>query len=231
MEEDSIPLPPDEYMDLVCGSPPDVRSAFVKVGQKMAQNFRDRGFLFEGCRLLDVGCGCGRLARYLVNEPLRSYTGFDRHRGMIEWCQQEIEQRVPHFKFNYFDLKSSYQSVDNQSGAVAVESFQFPYDDSCFDVAILTSVFTHMPLDESRHYLRELSRVLAQGGRVWLSVFLTESSPYLEHINYFYSPEEWRDAVIASGLQLTTDDSTRLLTRANLKFDQVGHNWFLLTKQ
>jgi SAM-dependent methyltransferase len=170
------------------------------------------------------------LARYLVKEPLGSYTGFDRHRGMIDWCKSEIEPRAPHFTFHYFDLKSCYQSVDNQSGDIPVESFQFPFENNCFDIAVLMSVFTHMPLDEIRHYLRELYRVLAQGGTVVLTVFLTKKLPYVDTINYYYNPEEFREAVVSSGLQFSPQDSTRLLTGANLNFDQFQHNGFLLRK-
>ena len=151
-------------------------------------------------------CGCGRVARNLINEPLCSYTGFDRHRGMIDWCKREIEPRAPHFSFFYFDLRSCYQSIDKQSGTIAAGSFQFPFDDNCFDVAFLSSVFTHMPLDEVRHYLHELSRVLANGGKVLFSVFFTKQARFVDSINYHHNPEEVRDAVVSRGPAAQLDD-------------------------
>lgn len=227
---ESIPLPPEEYMDLVCGAHADVKSTFINVGQRMREDLDAYGLVFEGCRLLDVGCGCGRLARNLINDSLKSYTGFDRHRGMIDWCRSHIAPRAPHFSFRYFDLRSIYQSVDSQSGSIAAQSFQFPFDDNSFDVAILMSVFTHMPLQEIHHYLKELYRVLDKEGKVLLTVFLTERPPYVDTINYFYNPEQFRDAVVSSGLQFDPYDSKRLLTGDNLKFDRFQHNGFLLWK-
>jgi len=230
IDPESIPLPPVAYMDLVCGSHDDVAKAFVTAGQCMRKDLDVYRLVFEGCRMLDVGCGCGRLARYLINDPLKSYTGFDRHVGMIDWSKNHIGPLAPHFAFHYFDLASAYQSVDHQSGSIPVESFRFPCGDDSVDAAILMSVFTHMPLKEIRHYLKELHRVLVTGGKVLLTVFLTEKSSYVDTINYFYKPEEFRDAVLSSGLQLTPDDTTRLQTGNDIEFDHFKHNGFLLSK-
>ena len=231
VEERSIPLPPKEYIDLVCGARADVETHFVAMAQTLVALLHSYGLLIESCRLLDVGCGCGRVARNLINEPLCSYTGFDRHRGMIDWCKREIEPRAPHFSFFYFDLRSCYQSIDKQSGTIAAGSFQFPFDDNCFDVAFLSSVFTHMPLDEVRHYLHELSRVLANGGKVLFSVFFTKQARFVDSINYHHNPEEVRDAVVSAGLQLSSDDSTRLLTGNKLAFDRCQQNWLMVSKR
>ncbi len=87
--EPSIPLPPKEYMDLVCGPHADVETLFVAVGKALVRRLEGHGLLSQRCRLLDAGCGCGRVARNLIHQPLRSYVGFDRHRGMIDWCKRE----------------------------------------------------------------------------------------------------------------------------------------------
>ncbi len=51
---------------------------------------------------LDLGCGYGRLA-YALNTEVPNFRG--RYIGLdilvrhIEWCQQEIERRLPNFTF------------------------------------------------------------------------------------------------------------------------------------
>jgi len=54
---------------------------------------------------------------------------------------------------------------------VPASQYRFPYGDSHFDFAFLTSVFTHLCPPEVTHYLSELSRVLSPGGTC-LATFL-----------------------------------------------------------
>ena len=121
--------------------------------------------LQSNANLLDVGCGCGRLARALLDAPIGSYTGFDRHKGMVDWCLQEIRSRDPRFRFDYFDLKSVYTVLDHQAGSIDAETFRFPYAEAAFDAVILASVFTHMPPVQTRHYLGRIGQGDATGGQ------------------------------------------------------------------
>ena len=43
-------------------------------------------------RILDLGCGCGRVARQLIQQHPRPsrYVGIDLHRGMVGWCQAQL---------------------------------------------------------------------------------------------------------------------------------------------
>src|SRR5215467_10088435 len=146
-----LALPPHEYQELVCGR--NDTHLFEEVGRSLANWLSDEGMLAPGANFLDIGCGCGRLARYLLDKPIRTYRGFDRHPGMVHWCSQEISKRDPRFSFDFFPLKSScYEPLDNERGAFAVEDFHFPYLDASFDSCLLASVFTHMPPNEVRHY-------------------------------------------------------------------------------
>jgi SAM-dependent methyltransferase len=140
----------------------------------MVDALEQHGMLGANVRFLDIGCGCGRIARCLLEKPLFSYVGFDRHRGMIDWCQQEIGARYPKFNFQYFSIESAYQILDGQKGQVSAEKFIIPFEDGAFDSVLLASVFTHMPLKEIRHYLSEIYRVLSPRGAVLLSVFFSE---------------------------------------------------------
>ena len=61
-------------------------------------------------------------------------------------------------------------------GRITPEAFVFPYDDDVFDVAHLSSVFTHLLPTTIDHYLREINRVLRPGGRC-VSTFFVLNDP------------------------------------------------------
>src|SRR5439155_7699 len=52
--------------------------------------------------VLDFGCGCGRIARQLIQQDPRprAYLGIDVHRGMIQWCRENLAPRAPGFRFD-----------------------------------------------------------------------------------------------------------------------------------
>jgi trans-aconitate methyltransferase len=57
-------------------------------------------------RVLDFGCGGGRIARQLGQQdptPER-YVGLDLHRGMIECCRQNLAPRLEGFSFEHHDV-------------------------------------------------------------------------------------------------------------------------------
>lgn len=144
---------------------------FNKIGEEYFRYFVDLGGLKPDERVLDVGCGIGRMAvpltRYLSDQG--SYKGFDVFPEGIGWCQENITPRCPNFRFQVADIKNKEY---NPSGRFAASEYRFPYEDASFDFVLLTSVFTHLLPDEVENYLSEIGRVLAPGGRCLASFFL-----------------------------------------------------------
>ena len=231
MSLDTVPLPPKEYIDLVCG--PFRPQQFDWAGKLVVQMLDGAGMLGAEKDLLDVGCGCGRVARYLLDRPLRSYMGFDRHPGMVKWAVDEITRRDSRFAFRHVDVRSAYVSWDGQGGSIAADALRFPFPDAAFDSALLASVFTHMPLREARHYLGELRRVLRPGGKILLSVFFAERRPWL----YFFSRVA-PYVLVEANFFYTPRAFARCLARSGLAFQALGpqgsgyyQNWYVLTKR
>jgi SAM-dependent methyltransferase len=95
-------------------------------------------------RVLDWGCGCGRLTPHLVAcLPSASLYGVDIDREAVEWCASQFPQA--HF-------------------GVSQTSPPLQYPDRFFDLVLATSVFTHLTRDYQRIWLTELARILAPGG-------------------------------------------------------------------
>ena len=145
---------------------------FAAIGDEFCGIFRDRAGLGPRERVLDAGCGIGRMAIPLLRVLRRgSYEGFDIVRSSVEWCQQSIQPLHPRFRFQHVDV---YNRFYNPAGTIAPTELRFPFEDREFDFVFLTSVFTHMFAPEVRHYLGEIARVLRPGGRVLATFFILD---------------------------------------------------------
>jgi SAM-dependent methyltransferase len=126
--------------------------------------------------VLDFGCGCGRVARQLMlqrHRPQR-YLGLDLHRGMVEWCNNNLAPAVPGFEFRHHDVFSYHFNPGPEKPHV----LPFPVADRSFTLVNAISVFTHLTDVQANHYLQEISRVLAEYGRFHASWFLFERSEF-----------------------------------------------------
>lgn len=153
---------------------------FIELGEHLSSIARDLGGLQPHERLLDIGSGVGRLAVGLTGYLTPGeYAGFDVDRPGIAWCRRTIEPRFPNFRFTRVDVRNRHY---NPKGAIAPESFVFPYATESMDVVFASSLFTHLTPAVADHYLGETRRVLKQGGRLVASFFLINehSRQYLD---------------------------------------------------
>lgn len=144
---------------------------FEKIGKEFRAYFIDIGKLKPTDRVLDVGCGIGRMAIPLTEyiSPAGGYWGFDIVRKGIDWCNERIKPRFANFHFQHSDV---YNQHYNPGGTTRAADYAFPFADSQFDFAFLTSVFTHMIPGDLENYLQEIARVLRPGARCLITVFL-----------------------------------------------------------
>ena len=150
-------------------------SDFVATGEALAALLTAEAGLAPGERVLDVGCGVGRVARALAARlgPEGSYEGFDVSAPAVAWCARRYARRRPAFRFTHLDARNARY---NPAGATAGRDVRFPYPDAEFDVAVAASVFTHLLSDEVDRYLAETARVLRPGGRLLATFFLLDDA-------------------------------------------------------
>jgi SAM-dependent methyltransferase len=160
-------VPPLELIQQVGGK---AEADYRAVGQEFFDIFVRYGGIRPTDRVLDVGCGCGRMAwaltRFLTSG---SFEGFDITPEAIEWCQRNITSQFPYFKFQLADL---YNAAYNPHAEVQARDYRFPYPNSSFDFTFLTSVFTHMLPQDLEHYAREIARTLKPRGRAVITFFI-----------------------------------------------------------
>lgn len=144
---------------------------FKKSGEELLQYFIDLGGLKPNERVLDVGCGIGRIAvpltKYLNKKG--SYEGFDIVPVGINWCRKNISSKYPNYHFQLADV---FNKTYNPKGKYKAFKYKFPYENESFDFVSLISVFTHMLPQDMENYLYEITRVLKRNGRCFITFFL-----------------------------------------------------------
>jgi SAM-dependent methyltransferase len=144
---------------------------FKKIGQEFLRYFVEFGQLKPDERVLDVGCGIGRMAVPLTGylSSRGEYQGIDIVQEGISWCQRHISPKFSNF---YFQLSDVYNGNYNPAGRYRAQDYKFPFVNEYFDFVFLTSVFTHMLPGDLENYLSEISRVLRPEGRCLATFFL-----------------------------------------------------------
>jgi 2-polyprenyl-3-methyl-5-hydroxy-6-metoxy-1,4-benzoquinol methylase len=155
-----LPLPPRRLMIRVAGTPD--ADWFLSSGQLSAATVRDaaerHGRPLETVgSLLDFGCGCGRVTRWLRDANAEIHAS-DADARAVEWCTANL--RFARFAVN--DLAPPLR-----------------YGDGKFDLVYAFSVLTHLTEDLQQPWLEELHRVLRPGGLLVLS---THGERYLERL-------------------------------------------------
>jgi ubiquinone/menaquinone biosynthesis C-methylase UbiE len=144
---------------------------FARTGDTIKEQLIKLAGLQPNHRILDVGCGLGRVAVPLTGylDGSGSYEGFDIVKSAIVWCNKKISSQFPNFQFKHIDLKNDLYNLRTSRKA---EDFVFPYPDKDFDLVLLTSVFTHMVLADVENYLQQIHRVLNKGGICFATFFI-----------------------------------------------------------
>ncbi len=117
--------------------------------------------LVPNSTILDIGCGTGSLINSLKSFLIspKNYVGTDLVMKGVEYCRQ----RYPEFEFH------------------KNEQTKLPNLNRKFDMVCLFSVFTHMYPNQIRDMLKEIKKVLNNGGCIVATVNINEfiSSSYI----------------------------------------------------
>jgi SAM-dependent methyltransferase len=162
-----MPVPPSENIFVGDGD-------FRAIGAEFLRHFVKLGDLRPADRVLEIGCGIGRMAlpltQYLSDG---TYDGMDVVADGITWCGQNITPVYPAFRFHHMDVAND---LYNPAGRIESTAVTLPFADQSFDFVLLTSVLTHLQAAETLAYAWDISRLLRPGGRCFLSLFLMNDS-------------------------------------------------------
>lgn len=176
-----IPLPEKRW----CGPEFKNDRFYLKSAEEEARRLRDNFKCSNVSRVLDVGCGQGRLPIGILRVMGDvDYTGIDIDGPSVSWCNEHIRRHHPTFKFEHLNL---YNERYNKDGEKIDDQFHFDIEDKSSDVVYLFSVFSHTTEDDMKVYLREFRRILDDVGNVFFTTFVEEDVPDVS-----VNPENYR---------------------------------------
>ena len=161
-----LPVPPPELHFIGDGD-------FRAIGAEFLRHFVRLGGLRPDHKVLEIGCGVGRMALPLTQYLDSSYDGIDIVLDGIRWCASTITPAYPEFRFNHLDVANGLYNPD---GRIEGETATLPFKAAAYDFVILTSVITHLRTADTERYAAEIARVLKPGGRCFLSLFLADAT-------------------------------------------------------
>jgi SAM-dependent methyltransferase len=160
---DAVPLPDPDLVHLTQGlhDPEFYRCTIIPAALNTAAYLEHAGRDPRGpCRVLDFGCGSGRLlVGWHALAGGHALTGCDISAELVDWARANLPPAI--------DLR------------VSLPLPPLPYADASFDTVFAVSVFTHLSLDSQRRWVDELRRVLNPGGSLLVTL---HGESYLPHI-------------------------------------------------
>jgi SAM-dependent methyltransferase len=164
-----LPIPPFEMRELV--GPTDEADFDNPNGDLLFPDLPPEAYE----SVVDFGCGCGRVARRLMlQKPApKRYVGVDLHKGIVDWCKKNLAPRVDGFDFIHHDV---HNRGFNPKSKVIHRAL--PVADASASLLIAWSVFTHITEQSAEFYLREVARVLKDGGVASTTFFLFDKSEF-----------------------------------------------------
>lgn len=158
-----MPRPPAESVFVGDGN-------FLPIGVEFLKWFVRTGNLTPHERILDIGCGIGRMAVPLTQYvESGTYDGVDVVPEGIAWCRENISTQYRNFRFHRLDLA---HAIYNPAGVKTTTGLRLPFAENSFDFVFMTSVVTHLYAAEIRAYAREIRRVMAPNARLFVTTFM-----------------------------------------------------------
>jgi SAM-dependent methyltransferase len=184
-------LPPSKYR--MGGKHFKNDAAFIKTAVRDVKRLERYCGLTTDSRLLDWGCGAGRLAvgvrEHFSDEGGRiaDYHGVDVQPELIEWADANLAG--PGYRFTCVDVTNERYNPDGTPERTLAT------DPGSVDVFYAYSVFSHMNDEDTPAYLHLIREALAEGGKAFVTCFVEEDVPGWEENPEGYGPLEWKGAL------------------------------------
>jgi cyclopropane fatty-acyl-phospholipid synthase-like methyltransferase len=168
LAEPPRPLPPLRMMRFI-GS--NSRDHYLLNIREYVADLIGQAKLTPASHVLDIGCGCGRVAsgltRYL--DARGSYLGLDVWQEGISWASKHLTEAFPNFTFQAVPAANNYYLDEDSGKGNAFDLSGVP--SNRFDVIFAVSLFTHLKLADARQYLELVARALSPNGVAYLTFF------------------------------------------------------------
>lgn len=173
---------------------------------------------FKNAKVLDLGCGNGRLF-YSLKEKEVNYIGLDNSTGLLQQAKENLKGE------NVKLIQGDFLNI--------------PLPDNSVDLICAVASFHHLPSNEIRlQALKEMQRVLKPSGRIFISVWNLYQRKYIRFVLESIlrlSKYDFGDTFIKLGgvkryyHAFTPFSLSRLISKSN--FDLVDKHYYKNTKK
>ena len=162
--------------------------AFIRTALRDVKRLERLAGLNSNSRLLDWGCGAGRLAvgvrEHGKDGRIADYRGVDVQPDLISWARENLT--APGFRFTCVDVANErYNPAGLPDRTIAA-------DPGAVDVFYAYSVFSHMNDDDTAAYLKLIGEALSENGKAFVTCFVEEGVPDWAENPEGYGPLEWK---------------------------------------
>jgi len=170
MSVGSAPLPPQRLVFMNEEPTEIVRNAGV-----LMDFVTTRGAYDPRSGILDVGCGYGRIAYWLLAQDFEGwYVGCDVLREHVAWLQENLPKHSHgDMRFHHLDVRNDRYNPDGRVEATEVELPRLPESPR---LVLAFSLFTHMWPGEVRHYLKQVALQMDEQSTLCATFFLMNQS-------------------------------------------------------
>lgn len=159
---EELPVPPPDLIWEVVNHA-DIES-FLAGGRERAtaieRAFAAAGYdLGQARRVLDFGCGCGRVLRHFADRVATEWYGSDVNERLVSWCHDHLP--FAHFATNGLEPPLAWE-------------------DGFFDAVYAISVLTHLDEELQERWLAEMQRIVSPDGAVLVT---THGDAWLDELD------------------------------------------------
>jgi SAM-dependent methyltransferase len=207
-----FPVPPDDLMWRVTDSTDP--EWFLDSGLQSRRDL-ERALGVAGCelaqarRILDYGCGCGRMLRWFADLDGPAIHGIDIDADAIAWARE-------HLTFAQLHVGPGVPPTD--------------FEDDYFDLVVNHSVFTHLDAEYQDRWMAELQRISADDALLVLSA--STETPFHEYEESLrdagVDPSPARERIARDGILHITEDSWRGGPFPDFYHSTFHAPWYLL---
>ena len=160
---------------------------FVRTAIRDVNRLQRTSGLALNSRVLDWGCGAGRLAigirEYFPEGRIKHYQGVDVQEKKIAWANKNL--KAPGFDFTYINASNSrYNPSGEKMRTLALGA-------SSVDIVYAYSVFSHMTEEDTAEYLKLIKNVLIDAGKAFITCFVEDNVPDWAENPEGYGPLQW----------------------------------------
>jgi len=180
-----------------------------KSGQEVAERMQKAMNIQENMRVLDIGCGIGRVGKYLAPH-CAEWVGVDISKGLLRIARERMKD----------DPNAKLAHIENANLKL------FP--DNSFDAIYAHIVLLHLDKEDMWEYLLEAKRVLKPYGVFYFDTFNLMDEWGFKRFEWEIDIYRGKDRALHRGHWSTPEEIRRYLEKADLRILHLHDSSYLI---